>query len=420
MSCLYFLTIFEVFFPKCFSNIYRLSEKTPPNSLLHVDSVNFPEQWTLLTSSVCMYVYEEQSEPWSGANLLDWDVEVLQPTTSPALKVGVLCSDQRSAELKGRKLYLHAASDACYLHFISFQLNLQIKEGQARLWTSVYTKERTVTLWLLKILKNFWPHVNTSSVIWVYGNNWWSLCVFILTLYAHADSASLCMQMCVLLDQIYCRWRLMKNASRSFSFLCFLWLKCSPAHSVFPHSYCKHKIIQIFITEEEEGKKQIKIELKLKNWLVDRQKIKFRYFVKHSCVLHYCLLVILSLAASRKVPSWDSWVSVGSCVLNVNCASVLPHLQSSYTAKQRETDAVKSPHQETLLSGFFYIYGRLTPLFLQNLLPMAFWNPAPPWFYLLLYAFNPSFGIHIFLPPFRQHFLLIPNPPQCSTPPDLL
>lgn len=43
--------------------------------------------------SVCVYVCVcmKQSEPCSGVNLLDWDVEVLQPVTFPAPKVGSVC-----------------------------------------------------------------------------------------------------------------------------------------------------------------------------------------------------------------------------------------------------------------------------------------------------------------------------------------
>ncbi|XP_031708190.1 myc box-dependent-interacting protein 1b isoform X9 [Anarrhichthys ocellatus] len=43
----------------------------------------------------------QQCEPWSGVNLLDWDVEVLQPVSSPAPKVGGLRNGERLAELKG-------------------------------------------------------------------------------------------------------------------------------------------------------------------------------------------------------------------------------------------------------------------------------------------------------------------------------
>lgn len=45
---------------------------------------------TIFNQSVCVCVCGcvEQSDPWSGLNLLDWDVEVLQPTTFPAMKVG--------------------------------------------------------------------------------------------------------------------------------------------------------------------------------------------------------------------------------------------------------------------------------------------------------------------------------------------
>uniref|UniRef100_A0AAQ4RRI7 Myc box-dependent-interacting protein 1 n=1 Tax=Gasterosteus aculeatus aculeatus TaxID=481459 RepID=A0AAQ4RRI7_GASAC len=39
---------------------------------------------------VCVCVRVRQRAPWSEVNLLDWDVEVLQPATSPAPKVGVL------------------------------------------------------------------------------------------------------------------------------------------------------------------------------------------------------------------------------------------------------------------------------------------------------------------------------------------
>lgn len=62
----------------------------------------------------CMYVYVcvKKSDPWSGMSLLDWDVEVLQPATFPAPKVGVLCEGQRLGEFSVR------AKDFIYMQFL--------------------------------------------------------------------------------------------------------------------------------------------------------------------------------------------------------------------------------------------------------------------------------------------------------------
>lgn len=40
-----------------------------------------------------------QCEPWSGVNLLDWDLEVLRPPAFPSPEVGLLMRGRKSAEL---------------------------------------------------------------------------------------------------------------------------------------------------------------------------------------------------------------------------------------------------------------------------------------------------------------------------------
>lgn len=39
---------------------------------------------------VCVYLCVRQCEPWSGVNLLDWDLELLRPTAFPSPEVGLL------------------------------------------------------------------------------------------------------------------------------------------------------------------------------------------------------------------------------------------------------------------------------------------------------------------------------------------
>lgn len=65
---------------------YWKKKKTSENYALSSWTNYFFNQSVCVCACWCV----NQSEPWSGPNLLDWDVEVIQPTTFPALKVGGL------------------------------------------------------------------------------------------------------------------------------------------------------------------------------------------------------------------------------------------------------------------------------------------------------------------------------------------
>lgn len=139
-------------------------------------------------------------------------------------------------------------------------------------------------------------------------------------------------------------------------------------------------------------------------------------------------LVILSLTAPREAPSWDSWVSGGSCVLNGQLCfhSLLSFIIIIYSKAKQSRRRVMQKF--AFIRNLFFLYVSIFMnywlLYLFNASFLWLYEiPHNPGSWPLLYTFNPckpNFLQYIFLPSFHLYFLLLPNPPQCSTAPDLL
>lgn len=107
-----------------------------------------------------------------------------------------------------------------------------------------------------------------------------------------------------------------------------------------------------------------------------------------SCWTLLASLVLLSLTASRKAPSWESWVSAGYSDLQRQICRQLLFL---------------------FVKAFWHGITLQRHVFHPNLLPLALRYPRS---WPLSYLASTSY---IFLSSFHLSFLLLSNPPQCST-----